>query len=117
MSKKVFLDQKQTPSDKVFNWVGLSCGIAASAILLLCLTLFFINEDVSAAAWIWTFYPLAVLLAAGTFCSAAQLLRNRYLSSMFAFILNIAAIVAAIVVIIAQFVLHQSVYIAPFIFL
>lgn len=122
MGKKTFidesieLDEKQTPSDKVFNVVSLLCGAAAAALLLICLIFYFTLPDVAVLAWIYAFYPIVVFVAAGTFCSAAQLLRNRYFTSVAAFILNIAGIVAAITVLIVQAAVYKEVFIAPFIY-
>ncbi len=114
--RDVEFDKKATPSDKVFNIIGLTCGIISVTILLACLIIFSFWPKGSAYTFIYAFYPLVILLIVGTFCSAAQLLRNRYLSSLAGFILNVMSIIAVVVILIVQAVVNKQVLIIPFIY-
>ena len=111
------LDEKQTPSDKIVNTVGLISSIIATAVLLFCLLLYFIQEEVSLYMWLYAFYPLVICIICGIACSVAELIRNRYLVTIAACVLGILSAVTVITVLIVQGVLYHQVFIIPFYFL
>ena len=117
------LDEKQTPSDRIFNAVALGTGIFAGLLLLVCLILYLsitqaavLDTPFYIYAWLLLFYPILIMALVGLYFSVGQLMRNHYFTTIFAVLLNTLAAAALITVLIIQAARGQ-IYIVPFYFL
>jgi len=114
IDKAIELDTKQTPSDKLFNRVGLICGSVACGFLVLCLIFHLTLPSVGFFLWLILFYPILVLVIVTLSCSIGQLIRNHYFSALFACILGSLALLALIITIIYQAAVYSTVFLIPF---
>ena len=111
------LDEKQAPSDKIFSIISLSTSIVAAVILVVCLLFYIAQSPIALPVWYYLFYPCLILAIVGASCSAGQLIRNHYFSTIFALILSGLTIIALVVVLIIQGVVYNGPFIGPFFFL
>lgn len=107
------LDKKRTYMDKGRIRAATALGCIA---LMSCVSVWIAHafDTVAAArAFAILFYPTAVIIVTGCWFSAAELLRNRYISAGAALALNGIALVLLLAYIILQ-AATGSVYILPF---
>jgi len=110
------LDEKKTPSDKIFSVVGISTGFVSVFLLLFSLLMFLLARDYSHLVWYYLYYPTIVIAIAGLICAGGQLVRNHYFSTILALGFNTIAVLTLIIVSIIQGVVYGQVFAFPFYF-
>lgn len=109
------LDAKQTPSDKLFNSIALTCGIVSLVYLLTVGVLFFFLPIVALTVWSYGFYPAFLFAFVGSTLAVGELFRNKYIVSTISCIFNLACIVTLLTIIVVQIILYKMPLIIPFI--
>jgi len=114
IAKSIELDKKKPKSDKIFSALGISAGVFALSLLLINIIFYIFAVDLAVDVWFFLYYPMVIVIIVGIFCSWGQLLRNHYISTIVALILNNAAAVAIIAISIFQGVRYGQVFAMPF---
>jgi|GEM_PF-2266710 len=118
IEKSLELEEKKTPSDKIFSIVSICAGSVAIILLLFALVMFLsMPQDYKHFAWFYLYYPIIVIALAGIICASGQMMRNHYFSTILALAFNALAVLTLIVVSIIQGALHGQVFAFPFYFI
>ena len=118
IQKSIELDERKTPSDTIFSSLGLLVGAAAGVLLTICLIVFLAaSREYAIVFWYFLYYPTIILIIVGLFCTAGQMIRNHYLSTIIGLIINTALAITMITISLVQGIRYGQVFAFPFYFL
>lgn len=113
ISASLKLNKKQSPLDKRFSAISLTCAFVCVFAWLAFIAVIVFNFNLGLAYFSISIYFIGTATAIGLYFSIKQLLRNLYFDSLLSFVILISSLVAIFVTVLVEFIVLQNIYIFP----
>lgn len=108
------VEERSTPSDRIFNSISMVCTLVVSAILIAFFIVNIFSFSIAIRFWSYMFYPMLIIEMLALTSGIGQLIRNTYLSAIISIVISTLNIFVIIGFIIIQGILDKKLYIPPF---
>lgn len=114
LNQSIDIDNKSSHADRIYNGLSFTAAVLSCALLLAALIAYLVDPAKGLFVFAVVFYPTAVLIVVSYVFGIAELLRNRYFTTILAVVLTSAVLIGTVVFIILQGALLNNVAIFPF---
>lgn len=117
IDNSIELEEKSSPSDKLFNKLSIVFAAVSLGIFFICLVMFCVDKNIGLNLFKYAVYPIILINLFSYVFSIPQLLRNRYFSALLGFLIAAACLIGVIIFVVFQYIYFGRVYMVPFVFL